>query len=304
MTAPRDPDRLIRAFVLEGEEELHDQVYDAVRAHIERTPQRARGGPWRMPTMNRMLGFGLAAAAVVVAVLVGAQLLGSPSTNLGGPGDDPTPTPSSTSTPEPSVQATSTPAAGLPEGPHTVAASYDGAPGISVTIPASGWTDEDIALIKGEEVDNLPEAAVLIWSWPAGQEFYVPEDPCASESTRPDEPLTTPDEIVAALAAQSSRDASEPRAIEIGGYTGASVTLRVPDDVVPDDCELNEFVSLATEQDPLTRYHQGPGQIDEFWFLDVDGVIVMIDAVYRSDTPEALVEEMRAIAESATFAQP
>lgn len=303
MTASRDLDPRIRAFMLEGEEQLHDQVYDAVRAHIERTPQRARGGPWRMPLMNRMLGFGLAAAAVVVAVLIGAQLLGSPSTNLGGPGDDPTPTASSTSTAEPSSQPTGTPG-GLPEGLHTVATSYVGAPEISVMISDSGWTDEQIALIKGEEVDNLPEAAMLIWSWPAGQEFYVPTDPCASESTRPDEPLTTPDEIVAALAAQSSRDASDPRAVEVGGYTGASVTLRVPDDVVPDDCELSEFVSLATDQDPLARYHQGPGQIDEFWFLDVDGVIVMIDAVYRPDTPEALVDEMRAIAESATFELP
>lgn len=304
MTGTRDPDRLIHAFVLEGEEELHDQVYDAVRAHIERTPQRAGGGPWRMPIMNRMLGFGLAAGAVVVAILIGAQVLGSPSTNLGGPADDPTPATSSASSPEPTVQPTGTPDAGLPEGSHTVAASYDGAPGISVTIPASGWTDGEIALFKGEEVDNLPEAAVLLWSWPAGEEFYVALDPCASESTRPDEPLTTPEEIVAALAAQSSRVVSEPRDVQIGGYPGASVTLRVPEDVAADECELNEYVSLATDEDPLARYHQGPSQIDEFWFLDVDGVIVMIDAVYRPDTPDALIDEMRTIAESATFKLP
>ena len=43
------------------------------------------------------------------------------------------------------------------------------------------------------------------------------------------------------------------------------------------------------------------GQVDELWILDVDGAVVIIDAMYRSDTPAELVEEMRAIAESATF---
>ena len=55
MTSSRDPDRLIHAFLMEGEEELHDQVYDAVRAVIEQKPQRAGFGPWRTLTMNKFL---------------------------------------------------------------------------------------------------------------------------------------------------------------------------------------------------------------------------------------------------------
>jgi hypothetical protein len=97
MTTSRDPDRLIRAFLAEGDETLHDQVYDAVRAHIEDTPQRAGSGAWRMPPMNKILGFGLAAAAVVAAVIIGAQLIGSP-TNV-GEGGDATPTRRPTSLP-------------------------------------------------------------------------------------------------------------------------------------------------------------------------------------------------------------
>ena len=41
MTASRDPDRLIHDFLFEGEEQLQDQVYDAVRAEIEQKRQRA-----------------------------------------------------------------------------------------------------------------------------------------------------------------------------------------------------------------------------------------------------------------------
>ena len=47
MTARRDPDRLIHAFLMEGQTELADQVFDAVRAASSRNdngPSSARGG--------------------------------------------------------------------------------------------------------------------------------------------------------------------------------------------------------------------------------------------------------------------
>lgn len=53
---------------------------------------------------NKIVGFGLAAAAVVAVVLIGSQLLGSPSGGLGGPGDEPTPAPEE-SVAEPSSSA-------------------------------------------------------------------------------------------------------------------------------------------------------------------------------------------------------
>lgn len=109
MTASRDPDRLIRAFLDEGEVQLHDQVYDAVRAEIETKRQRAFIGPWSTYTMNKIVTVGLGAAAVVViGLLLGAQLLGDPS-NVGGPGN-PTPTPQASATSE------STPVASAPPG--------------------------------------------------------------------------------------------------------------------------------------------------------------------------------------------
>src|SRR5688572_21459079 len=91
MTASRDPDRLIHGFLLEGEEELQDQVYDAVRAEIEDKRQRAVSGLWRTPTMNKFVTIGLGAAAVVVLLFLGSRLIGS--SNVGGPGIEPTDTP-------------------------------------------------------------------------------------------------------------------------------------------------------------------------------------------------------------------
>jgi hypothetical protein len=89
MTPRRDPDRLIHAFLMEGQTELPDPVYDAVRDRIETTRQRTFIGPWRTPDMNRYLKIGLAAAAVLVIAVVGYNLLPGSA----GPGAGPTATP-------------------------------------------------------------------------------------------------------------------------------------------------------------------------------------------------------------------
>jgi len=304
MTTSRDPDHLIRAFLAEGDETLQDQVYDAVRAHIEDTPQRAGSGAWRMPIMNRIVGFGLAAAAVVAAVVIGVQLLGSPG---GGLGAEPTPvaTPEPTPTPVPSLaEPTSSADALLPEGPLLIWDSpAEDAPSITMTISAPGWIHlpQFSAIEKGEEVDNMPEAAVLPGSLPPGSGFYVSGDPCQWASTKPEAPATTVEEMVAALAAQASRDASEPVDVTMGGYAGKMITLHVPDDADFAACDGGEFVSYTDEDGEPWNWHQGPGQIDDFWFVDVEGSIVEIRAMYRPDTPAELVDEMRALIESSAF---
>ena len=316
MTASRDPDRLIRTFLREGEDELQDQVYDAVRAAIEQKRQRALIGPWRTPTMNKIVTIGLGAAAVVVALVVGIQLFGSPG-GLGGPGDEPSPSPAASGadpTVDPSVaEPTSSADGDLPEGPILVFdPPAEGAPSITMTISASGWIhlDDLGALEKGESVANLPEAVVLPDAVPPGAGLYVYGDPCQWASTTPETPATTVDEIVAALAAQASRDASEPVDVTVGGYPGKMITLHVPDEAVFSECEAGEqgpefgTYQLEAVQDRPSRFHQGPGQIDDFWIVDVEGSIVIIDGMYRSDTPLETIDEMRALAQSATFELP
>jgi hypothetical protein len=96
MNAPRDPDRLIHDFLMEGATELADPVYDVMRASIEQRPQRVVIGPWRMPDMNKLVPFGLGAAALVAVLAIGSQLLGpaAPSGVGGAPSAAPTATPS------------------------------------------------------------------------------------------------------------------------------------------------------------------------------------------------------------------
>ena len=75
MTAPHDLDRELAAFLRDGPAELPDPSFDAVRDRIETTRQRVVLGPWRVPDMSKFVPYVLGAAAVVVALVVGIQLL-------------------------------------------------------------------------------------------------------------------------------------------------------------------------------------------------------------------------------------
>src|SRR5690606_98994 len=128
MTASRNPDRRIHAFLRRGEETLDDRVYDAVRVAIERTPQRAVIGPWRLPAMNKIVSYGLATAAIIVLVVLGAQFILAPRpANVGLPASatpEPTPDPTSSASAE-SVPSPTVVWAGLPRGPFVVTGSED-----------------------------------------------------------------------------------------------------------------------------------------------------------------------------------
>lgn len=136
MTARRDPDQLIHQFLLEGSERLDDQIYDAVRAAVDRKPQRVVIGPWRTPFMSKFLTLGLGAAAVVIALVVGPGLIGSSAPP--GPGGNPSSEPSASAKPSPSLspspEASPTPTA-APALTQTFTSQRHG---VSMSYP-TGW---------------------------------------------------------------------------------------------------------------------------------------------------------------------
>jgi hypothetical protein len=311
MTASRDPDRLIRAFLMEGEEMLQDQVYDEVRAAIEHRRQRVYFGPWRTPIMNRIVTFGLGAAAVVAALFIAVQLLSSPD---GGTGGQSTPSATPGATQEPTPEATPSPSADafLPDGPILIwdpqleAEGPQGGATITVTISAPEWQFHDDYQYLQKGTDGVDDAVVWPGSLPPGTGYYVYGDPCRWESTRPENPASTVDDIVAALAAQPTLDASEPVDVTIGGYAGKAVSLHVPEDANHGDCDGGEAAMYQVEGLPAgpSLVYGEAGQTNELWFLDVEGSIVMLLGRYLPDTPDESVEELRAIVESATFEVP
>ena len=102
MSAPRDPDVILAAWLDDGPADLPSSTRRAISTAVRTTPQ-ARAGfglpAWR-PPMSRF--FVLAGAAAVVAVAIGAFaiLMPGPPAIVGGPANLPTsPAPVVTATP-------------------------------------------------------------------------------------------------------------------------------------------------------------------------------------------------------------
>ena len=304
MSTDRETARIVRSWLEDGVTRLPDHVLDAVLDELPSTPQR-RATWWparRLSTMNTALKFGLAAVVVAIALLLVIGYCGA--RNIGGPEID-----DATSRPEPTLTASPSPSAatgGLPEGSTYQLANTEPVGAMNVTIPAPGWTGDlqGGILIKNNSDADPPDGAGMI-VFPDDVDWLVPADPCGWQSTLPETPATTVDQLVAAFGAQESREASEPTAVTVGGYDGFTMTLRVPDDASFGSCDMGTFCSIAREsvarEGGCQRYHQGPGQIDKLWIVDVDGTPLIIDAAWYDETPPEHVAEIEAIVASTTF---
>ncbi len=137
------------------------------------------------------------------------------------------------------------------------------------------------------------------------REYIVYGDACHWETTVPETPATTVDEIVAALSAQASRDASEPVDINLGGYAGKSITLEVPEGLDLTECDLGHGGSWDCGGDGMTPcgYHGGPEAIDTVYVLDVDGVLLVWNTEHYAGTPAEDVAELEDIVQSASFGE-
>ena len=298
-TPNRDVNRAIRSWLHEDRHEDVTRIAGAVLDQVETTPQR-RSTWWparRTPIMNKFVTIALGAAAVVVAVFVGAQMLSSPGTNLGGPGDEPAPSATVEPTPSPAADA------GLPEGPHILLTGdaddpADSIPPLTVTIPAPDWYGE-----VGGGILAKNDTAMIVF---VQREYIVYGDACQWRTTIPDTPVTTVDDFVAALSSQASREASEPVDITLGRYTGKSITLQVPEDVESTGCDPGYGGSWDCGGDgtsPCGYHSGGPDEIDTVYIVDVDGLIMAWRTGYFTGTPADVVAELEAIVQSAAFGE-
>ena len=129
MSTNRDVDRIVRSWLDEGLTQLPDRVLDAVLDQIPSTPQRRAS--WlaqRFLRMNTYARFGFAAAAVILAAVVGIGLYAN---SVGGPS---VPTPSSSPLSSSSPTPVANPLAGTWAAPEATCAKQ------IATIEAAGFT--------------------------------------------------------------------------------------------------------------------------------------------------------------------
>jgi hypothetical protein len=113
-------------------------------------------------------------------------------------------------------------------------------------------------------------------------------------------------DLVEAIGAVPSRNATRPVEVTLDGAEGTYLEWSVPTDLAQEagrfvDCDEGEFRSWTGIAGGQTRYHGAPGQVDRLWILDVDGARLVIDAVSEPTATEAEIAEMIDVVESIRF---
>ncbi len=306
-TSDRDVNRAIRSWLREDRHEDVSRIAGAVLTQAETTPQR-RTTWWparRTPTMNKMLTIALGAAAVVVVALIGFQLIGPAEHGGTGAGTTSSPEPS-VAEPTPTAEPSPSIDAGLPVG-SSYALTDEGVP-ITATIPAPGWAQDPGGLILVKNGNGAgPDGAYMLGVW-VGPDPLIPGDPCQWESTMPDTPAATLDEIVAALGSQATRNASAAEDVTVDGYAGKVITIEMPDGPYSasnnPDCDQDKLCTLGFGDPTVCHmWFQEAGQIDELWIVDVEGEFFFLPGSYFSETPASVVDELGALLGSMTFGE-
>lgn len=106
----------------------------------------------------------------------------------------------------------------------------------------------------------------------------------------------TVDDLATALAEHWGSDATAPIDVMLDGFAGKEMVLTVPTDVDFSDCDSGQFRAWTTIVGE--RYYQGPGQSDQLWILDVDGVRLVIVAAYFPETSPEDRAELQQIIDS------
>ena len=107
MSTDRDVTRIVRSWLHEDGYEDADRILNLVLDEIDTTPQRS--ATWlarRFPTLSTYARYGLVAAALVLAAVIG---IGIYANSVGGPGPTPTPSPPITQSPSLAASPSATP---------------------------------------------------------------------------------------------------------------------------------------------------------------------------------------------------
>jgi hypothetical protein len=288
MTAQRDPDRLIHAFIEQGQSVLPDRVYDALRDQVEQTPQRAGWLAGRFSLMNNTaFRYGIGAVAVIFIAILALRFL--PGSNLGGPQETPSPTAvaSASATRAATASSVGFPGGVLAAGDYTVRVDQ-----VLVDFTLTdGWTGNDNWYVS----KHAGSGSMYIVFWKMPDEANVYTDPCGHALADP--PIgSSVAELADGLAAISGVEASEPSPIEIGGYAGEMVSLVLPTDA---SCAPASFWLWTDSGDAGgVRYAQYPGERDLIWVIDVGGTRILLLGETPPDATAADVAELRSIIEA------
>ncbi|MDQ4035797.1 MAG: hypothetical protein M3153_07685 [Chloroflexota bacterium] len=293
MSTDRDTTRIVRSWLRAEENESADRLLGTVLDRLDTTPQR-RATWWpvrRFTHMNSTLRLGLAAAAVVVTAVLGLSLFADDA-NVGGPGfDDP---PGPTATPMPSA----TPVPAIPTSDDLEGGTYRANAfvpvDVLVTVP-DGWIGRGDWLLLGPRGVEPPDGMNIRF----GSVSSMYANPLDASDGFVEPPIgPTVDDLVEAIVAHPDWSTSRPTDVSIDGHAGKAVRLTLPAEI-----ELSEgrFLFWRDGQGG-DRWAFEPGQIIDFYVIDVDGQRLVLELFSYPGTPATDLAERQAVIDSLQLA--
>jgi hypothetical protein len=314
MTAQRQPDELIRAFLDEGPTELPDMAFEAVRRDIHGAHQRAVLGPWRQPIMSNFVRVVLAAAAIGVIALAWVNF----GPRQDGVGTPPTPSPTPAESAGPSAATAGSPAPSLMNlspGPLcTSSGCLTGnlAPGtysyepvtsapyrVTFAVPA-GWSSDASGLVT-KHTGATDELMFTAW-----EVTDIYSDACHHDNSALVNAGTTTPQLASALTAQKGRVASATTDARVAGYPAKQLQLTTPADLDVTTCTDG---IVRPWPDPGPNFNGGyccfpAGSIDDLSIVDVAGRRVVFIARHQPGSSAADQAELQSIVDSLTIEPP
>lgn len=206
--------------------------------------------------MNRMVGFGLAAAAVIIFAVIGVQVL------LGLKVGGPTPVPPPSETPSASSPATPPPSgeADWPTGSITIGNHYASLGGLSFSfaIPdGASWTAPELGVLAPED------RGWVAFLFPEQEHARIMIDACEDEAG----PLIGPtaSDLINGLTSIGSTTALGPTDAIVGGQEALKAVV-----TIDDSCRGTPFLT-ASEDGGWLWYMNSPDSVATVWAFDLGG---------------------------------
>jgi hypothetical protein len=281
MSADRDIERLLDAWLADGPVQVADHAFDEAVGRVYRERQRPawRLQSWRFPTMSTPIKLVAIGAALLAVVLGGTVFLSG-----GGTAPGPSPVPSATPTPAPTASPTPTPSPAT----TSVGMVVQGKPiDWTVTIPP-GWTGAPgWSMTKSQGYG--PPTGIGVGAPGA---VNVPSDPCDGVGKISNS--RTPADVVAALESREDLVVSNVIDTMLGGYAGKRVDIQVPADL----SACTDLYIIMAEPNGAGYSVQGPSQRVRMWILDVDGQPIVFQITSFAGTPASDMTEAQQIVDS------
>jgi hypothetical protein len=259
----------------------------------------------RRQVLSRLVAVAAIATLTAAIVLFANELNGRRATT------PPTPTTQGASRPSPEPTPTFSPGVTPARaGKHPLNVIGGGSYPLYTVVLPPGWFDLGGSFVDQYPENGAPRPVLGLSVWNVGQ---VVRDPCHWQGQGFD-PGPSVQDLVSALVAQKTRNATTPTDVTLAGYAGKYLEWSVPADMQSskwtdfDACDLSsdgvdrDFVSWFAQGDSLNeRYEQVPGQVDQLWVLDVNGQRLVVDATYSPDTSQSQRATLEQVVESLRF---